>query len=170
MQYQELIADDLATAKVAVLSAGKEVWGYRCCGPGPAQYLNTFLDVPPMKARLIPWLAAGQDLSGWLYWYTNWGFRHASTSVDNATGLVVPLHPLDHSTGRSSYDPYADAHTNEDGNLMYSGPDGPLSSQRLELLRMGFDDRSLMSLLWRTGLNWRRGSCAQRTITPLILR
>jgi hypothetical protein len=100
-----------------------------------------------MKSRLIPWLAAQQDLSGWLYWYTNWGFRHASTAKNNATGLAIPLQPLNFSTGRSSYDPYADAHTNEDGNLMYSSPDGPLSSQRLELLRMGFDDRALLSLL-----------------------
>jgi hypothetical protein len=103
-----------------------------------------------MKARLIPWLAAQQDLSGWLYWYTNWGFRHSPPALDPTTKVVVPLGSLNHSSGQSSYDPavhYGVRVASEDGNLMYAGENGPLSSQRLELLRMGWDDRVLLALL-----------------------
>ena len=144
-----------------------------------------------MKSRLIPWLAAQQQLSGWLYWYTNWGFRHSASSTDLSTGLDVPLGPLNDTIGTSYnafaplsfslsrarvrglrlcvslslslslsvcvcvcltdiicgagsvlYNPRADFRTNGDGNLLYAGEAGhPLSSQRLELLRMGFEDR-----------------------------
>ena len=35
---------------------GKHVWGYHCVSPTPNAYLNSFVDVPVMKQRLIPWL------------------------------------------------------------------------------------------------------------------
>jgi hypothetical protein len=37
VQYQELLRPDLAAAKKAFLAAKKQVWGYHCCGPEPAQ-------------------------------------------------------------------------------------------------------------------------------------
>jgi hypothetical protein len=111
-------------------------------GPEDPVFLNTFLDVPPAKARLIPWLAQAEQLKGWLYWYTNWGSRHAATSVDAATNLTVPIAQLD-MYGKSVYSAvvdYNDIHnttiptngrfSNSDGNLVYAGVDGPLSSQR----------------------------------------
>ena len=145
--YPWLNQPQLAKAKEVFQDHGKQVWGYHCCAPVQSAYLNSFIDVHPMKSRLIPWLAAQQQLSGWLYWYTNWGFRHSDSSTDLATGLNVPLGALNDTIGSMQYTPRADFRTNEDGNLLYAGEAGPLSSQRLELLRMGFEDRALLSML-----------------------
>jgi hypothetical protein len=103
-----------------------------------------------MKSRLLPWLAAQQELSGWLYWYTNWGSFHSPSAADATTGSIIPVGRANHSTGRVLYNPRTDSRTNEDGNLLYAGETGPLSSQRLELLRMGFEDRALLGLLTTT--------------------
>ena len=138
----------MANAKTVFQANGKQVWGYH--GPSSAVYLNTFVDVPPMKSRLLPWLAAQQELSGWLYWYTNWGSFHSPSAMDATTGLILPIGPVDPNTGRFVYDPRTSGRLNEDGNLLYSGESGPLSSQRLELLRMGFEDRALLGLLTTT--------------------
>ena len=149
-QYQELGNAAMAAAKDTFTRAGKHVWGYHCISPSPSVFLNTFVDVPPMKARLIPWLAAAEGFSGWLYWYTNWGSRHAPSATDPALQALVPLRALDQPTGRSTYDPRVvnGVHfTNEDGNLLYAGERGPLSSVRLEQLRRGWEDRALLSLL-----------------------
>ena len=149
-QYQELSSPAMAATKDAFVRAGKQVWGYHCISPSPSVFLNTFLDIPLMKARLIPWLAAAENFSGWLYWYTNWGSRHAASATDTALHTLTPLRELELRTGRSSYDPQVinGAHfTNEDGNLLYSGERGPLSSVRLEQLRRGWEDRALLSLL-----------------------
>ena len=104
-QYQELDNTAMAAAKEAFAQAGKHVWGYHCISPAPSVFLNTFVDVPPSKARLIPWLAAAENFSGWLYWYTNWGSRHAPSAIDSALHCLVPLRELDRETGRSAYDP-----------------------------------------------------------------
>ena len=77
--------------------------------------------------------------------------------MDKATGVLAPIPQLD-EFGRSAYDPavgsgnaagnIASGHfTNSDGNLVYAGEDGPLASQRLALLRLGFEDRALLGML-----------------------
>jgi hypothetical protein len=48
-------------------AAGKQVWGYHCVAPQQPQYLNTFLDVPGAKSRLLPWAGALHNLTGWLF-------------------------------------------------------------------------------------------------------
>ena len=128
IQYQML--DDPATRAAAdvMQAAGREVWGYHCISPIQPVYLNTFLDVPLMKARLIPWFSAAHGLDGWLYWYTNWGSRHAPSAIDNAMHELVPVRAIQPS-GAVDYDPQVygfskDAFTNEDGNLMCVCRDG----------------------------------------------
>jgi hypothetical protein len=197
VQYQLLDQPAFAAAQAAMRAAGRQVWGYHCVSPSSATVLNSFLDVPLMKPRLLPWLAAARRLDGWLYWYTDWGARHAPSA--NATGTLRPLRRLG-ADGRSEYDPavgtaagLADGHfTNEDGNLVYMGADGPLASARLEALRLGFEDAALLALLGReaaaslaaevasSGTNWtlsadaleatRRRAAAligQRTCAPI---
>lgn len=157
VQYELLERLEFRRAKAAMQAAGREVRGYHCVSPTPPSFLNTFVDVPLVKSRLIPWLSASYGLDGWLYWYTNWGSRHAPSARDPETGRLRPLGPpaLDGATG---YDPtvaaspagLADGHfTNEDGNLVYAGDDGPRSSLRLEVMRLGFEDLALLRLLGR---------------------
>jgi hypothetical protein len=151
VQYELLSIPDIRAGKEAFLAAGKEVWGYHCVGPEDPLNLNTFLDVPPAKGRLIPWLAQSEELSGWLYWYTNWGMRHSDSATDRGVNRTVPTPELD-MYGRSTYvaaiGTPSDGHfSNEDGNLVYAGIEGPLSSQRLENLKMGMEDRALLGLL-----------------------
>lgn len=151
-QYQFLDDQNMANTRTNYVNAGKQVWGYHCQSPSHSMYLNTFVDVPPMKARLIPWLASAEQLSGWLYWYTNWGSRHAPSAVDRALGKLVPVPMLD-DRGRSRYNAEVEnpsgsgQFTNEDGNLLYAGERGPMSSVRLEQLRRGFEDWALLRLL-----------------------
>eukprot|EP01043_Picozoa_sp_COSAG02_P022119 COSAG02_NODE_1139_length_14295_cov_63.689279_11_plen_789_part_00 len=149
VQYQLLDRGPIAASRDAYESAGKRVWGYHCVSPAQNNFLNSFIDVPVMKSRLIPWFAAQYNLSGWLYWFTNFGWRH-SPSAHNSAGKFVPLRILDQRTGRSNYDAHAyrgGGWTNSDGNLLYPGVHGPLSSIRLEAYRRGLEDRALMMLL-----------------------
>jgi hypothetical protein len=162
--YPNLDEPAFQSARVAFQNAGKQVWGYHCVAPSQPQFLNTFLDVPSAKSRLLPLVGALHNLTGWLFWYTNWGSRHAPSATDSATGRLVPLPELS-VEGRSLYDPLVgpvdpqgrplpDHSTNEDGNWVYAGlPDGPdggegpLASQRLELWRLGMEDLALLKLL-----------------------
>jgi hypothetical protein len=140
--YPNLDEPAFRTAREAFQAAGKQAWGYHCVAPPQPQYLNTFLDVPGAKSRLLPLVGALHNLTGWLFWYTNWGSRHAPSATDPSTGQVVTLAEFDRR-GRSQYDPVTgstgevDHSTNEDGNWVYAGLEGPLASQRLELWRMG---------------------------------
>ena len=104
-QYQLLGSADMAASRDAYVNAGKDVWGYHCVSPTPSTYLNSFIDVPVLKSRLMPWFAARSNITGWLYWYINWGWRHAPSAMDNSTGKPAPLPPLQQSSGRSDYDP-----------------------------------------------------------------
>jgi hypothetical protein len=67
-QYQELGSAAMAASRDAYVHAGKQVWGYHCVSPTADVFLNSFVDIPLMKQRLIPWLASQSNLSGWLYW------------------------------------------------------------------------------------------------------
>ncbi len=100
-----------------------------------------------LKQRLIPWLAAQSNLTGWLYWYINFGWERSSPSFKQQ---ILPLQPLDQDTGYSNFNvtvPNGKFWTNGDGNWMYPGTNGPLSSLRLEAYRMGLEDRALLALL-----------------------
>ena len=92
--------------------------------------------------------------------YTNWGSRHAPSAIDNSTGQVVTLAELS-IDGHSQYNPLVGPpdstgqpepwhSTNEDGNWVYAGLEGPLASQRLELWRIGMEDLALLQLLGPT--------------------
>jgi hypothetical protein len=148
---------DFRKAEAAMVASGKEVWGYHCVSPVDTNHLNTFVDMPLYKTRLIHWLSAARNFSGWLYWYTNWASAHASTAIDKATGRFKPmgmlqangqLHGFDPMIGKNLTGASLDGQfTNEDGNLVYPGVDGPLASVRLENLRMGVEEWALLQLL-----------------------
>ena len=153
VQYQLLDTPPFVAAMQTMRAARKEVWGYHCVSPSGPEYLNTFLDVPLVKSRLLPWLATTQMASGWLYWYTNWGSSHAPSALDHALRKLTAVHQQVARDGRSTYDARVGSmgkgettFTSEDGNLVYAGERGPLASMRLENWRMGAQDSALLRL------------------------
>lgn len=93
IQYEEYNA----TQTAPWLAAGKHQWWYHCIEPSAAADLNTFIERPLIQARLLFWLAAAHNVSGWLYYADDlWrGWPHAHTS---------PM-TLANGTARSAWDP-----------------------------------------------------------------
>jgi hypothetical protein len=110
------------TQAEALRRMGKTVWLY-ASGPTPP-YPTPVIDFPGLAARILPWMCWKLGAPGFLYWSVNFWTK----------------------------DPYRDPmntpwgqHGN--GLLFYPGPDGPVPSIRLALLRDGVDDYDYLSLL-----------------------
>lgn len=111
-------------------SRGDKVWFYTCLDPrGP--YLNRFMDYERMRPMLMGWGAMLYDLDGFLHWGLNW----------------YPFEP----PKNYSADPFSPSISGDlppgDTHVVYPGPDGPLSSTRLEAHRIGFEDYELLKML-----------------------
>lgn len=121
--------DEAAVAKW--LAAGKEYRWYHSCVPREP-FMNTFIEKPVMNARLMMWLAAANKVSGWLYYCVNrWSGKR---SILKITGPGP----------RVDFDPATWEESNGDGNFIYPGADGPVSSARLENLLDGIEDWELL--------------------------
>ena len=107
---------------------GDDVWWYTCCVP-IEPYPNFQIQMPPIDHRILFWQMRYFDVQGFLYWSVN-------TWTDDPY-TTLPAMWLD-SRQR-------DAHS--DGHLVYPGPDGPISSIRLELIREGMEDLHYLNLL-----------------------
>ena len=135
---------DAARAKEWV-DAGKQQWWYHCIGPSGTQYLNTFIERPLMMARLLFWLASAHEVGGWLYYSSvKWNRYPTSHSY---------IERLD-GTARTDFDPAnyiwlprTDIFANGDGNFVYPGSAGPVTSVRLMNIRDGFEDAELFRKL-----------------------
>jgi hypothetical protein len=115
-------------------AAGKEYWWYHCCGPVDP-HMNTFVEKARINGRLMMWLAAANEVSGWLYYTINgWGGERKIIERE-AKGP------------RTDFDPATWRHFNGDGNFIYPGAKGPLSSTRLENLTDGIEDWELFAQL-----------------------
>ncbi|MBI2299348.1 MAG: DUF4091 domain-containing protein [Armatimonadetes bacterium] len=125
--------DDVAAN--ARRAAGEEVWWYVCCGP-TAPWSNFYLDQPAPSHRLLLWQTWQRKAQGLLYW----GLNHWP-GFDGRT--MDPLPP----DKRWPRVPWNDGGRNGDGYFIYPGPDGPLSSLRLEILRDGMEDYDALTLL-----------------------
>jgi len=99
-----------------------DLWVYTAGNAGsdvPALHL----DVPGIEARVTPLTVWREGLGGLLFWAVNhW-------TVDPWT------------------DPMVYPRQNGNGTLLYPGADGPVASQRLKLLRDGFEDVDYAELL-----------------------
>lgn len=110
---------------------GERFWWYGCIYP-THPYPSYHIDDDLMAARVVPWLMHRDRIQGNLYWSTTiFGAWDGSrfTSRDPWT------------------EPMAWPGANGDGQLIYPGPDGPLSSIRLEAIRAGQDDFEYLWLL-----------------------
>ncbi|MCR5040535.1 MAG: DUF4091 domain-containing protein [Clostridia bacterium] len=112
---------------------GDKLWWYVCCGPSPtSDYCNLFVQQDGIKHRLLFWQQKQYNVTGLLYWCTNWW------------GDVVDSWSSAHTT------PWTGADTFGDGNLMYDGyrlgQDFPASSLRLEAVTNGIEDYEYLTI------------------------
>ncbi len=101
---------------------GKDVWLY-VSGPEPP-YPTLVIDYPAMAARILPWMCWKYGLKGLLYWCVNYWTTNPYQDPMNTTWQQ-----------------------NGNGLLYYPGPNGPVPSIRLELLRDGMEDYEYLSQL-----------------------
>jgi hypothetical protein len=93
--------------------------------PAGATSPNLVIDTDTIDYRIVPWLCWKYDIKGFLYWCVNWW-------------------PF--------VDPFKDTNNtqwgqNGNGLLYYPGPEGPMASIRLEVLRDGLEDYEYLYLL-----------------------
>ncbi len=115
------VAFDPAQAD-AIRKSGKELWLY-CSGPS-YPYPTFVLDYPTMAYRILPWMCWKYGAKGLLYWCVNFWTTNPYTNPMNTQW-----------------------EQNLNGSLFYPGPDGPVGSIRLELLRDGIEDYDMITIL-----------------------
>ena len=103
-------------------AAGEEVWFYTCLAP-TGKYPNRFIDYPLIKVRILHWINFKYNLSGYLHWGLNYWSENPFKNVE----------PNNLPPG--------------DAFIIYPGREGPLSSIRLEVLRVGVQDYELLKML-----------------------
>ena len=116
---------------------GKDMWWYVCSGP-IHPYANVFIEYTAIEARLLMGtMAYKRKVGGFLYWMLNRWVKNVELLTD----------------GPYTYwwaDPETGKHSNKhpgDGDLMCAGPEGPLSTIRLENIRDGLEDYEYLVLL-----------------------
>lgn len=142
---------------------GKQQWHYHCIEPTSLDYLNSFIERPPLQARLLFWLAALNELkyqspSGWLYYKTNL-WRPCNSTKCGGAQAAKPLRrlprasfentaftefPVANYIWRGTYD---NIFANGDGMFVYPCENGPCSTTRLESIRDGLEDWELFRRL-----------------------
>lgn len=108
--------------------AGDEVWFYTCLWPR-GNYANRFIDLPLIKTRLLHWINYKYDIDGYLHWGFNWWTNDPfaeTTFINDAGGNLLP--------GGDSW-------------IVYPGYHKLYSSLRLEAMRDGINDYTLLRML-----------------------
>jgi Glycoside hydrolase 123, catalytic domain len=114
---------------------GEEVWWYVCSTP-TAPWANFYLDQPGAAHRVLFWQTFARRSDGLLYWGVNhWPAFDARTTKPAPADKRWPAVP------------WGDHGRNGDGYLLYPGPDGPLTSLRLEIMRDGVEDYDALRML-----------------------
>ena len=123
---------DRQTANAA-RARGDEVWWYICISP-PHPFANWFVEYPAIEARLLWWMTYRQGVTGFLYYTMNrWPNQKTVMRVDGRN--------------RTNWNPASYETANGDGSLFYAGPDGPITTIRMENVRDGIEDYELLRLL-----------------------
>jgi len=146
------LRDDVYDREVAAAKRdeGGRVEAYICCHPDRP---NTFITSPNIDSRVIGWLLFREQLSGLLRWsYERW-----------------PPDPMGQPEGDGRY-------AAGDLFIVYPGEEGPYASPRWEILRDGFEDYGLLTLLQdaigaaRAGGRAEQADAAQKTLDEAIAR
>ncbi|MCR5484626.1 MAG: DUF4091 domain-containing protein [Clostridiales bacterium] len=112
---------------------GDKLWWYVCCGPGPTtDYCNLFVQQEGIKHRLLFWQQKSLNITGLLYWSTNYWY-----DVKDPWNSAWTT-------------PWTGVDTYGDGSLLYPGynvnVNGPVSSLRLEAVANGIEDYDYLTM------------------------
>ncbi|MEA4916834.1 glycoside hydrolase domain-containing protein [Proteiniphilum sp.] len=108
--------------------AGDEVWFYTCLAP-KGNYANRFIDLPLIKTRIMHWINYKYQIDGYLHWGFNWWNDNPfvdTTDTNDAVGNFLPP---------------------GDAWIVYPGYRKLYSSIRLEAMRDGINDNTLLRML-----------------------
>ncbi|MGI5817748.1 MAG: glycoside hydrolase domain-containing protein [Armatimonadota bacterium] len=113
---------------------GKQAWWYVCVVPRDPGALNWLLQYPAIRSRLLMGAAARKyDVDGFLY-YRVAGWTSNDSPITG--GPITDWNPV-----------YRDNLPDGDGQLICAGPNGPLSTVRLENIRDGIEDYEYWQVL-----------------------
>ena len=113
-------------------AAGDIAWWYTCLDP-QVPYPTYLIDDDGISHRVLSWLQFKYNIRGILYWGVNIWSKYRNKKYSNTIDVW----------NESELFPGA----NGDGFLVYPGPDGPLSTIRLEIIRDGNEDYEYLALL-----------------------
>ena len=107
--------------------AGKKAWWYICVGPRGKDDLNWFLQYPAIRTRLLMGAATWKyKPDGFLYYrVSGWIYQDRPITSGPITDWLPRYHPN---------------LPDGDGQILCAGPEGPLSTIRLENIRDGMED------------------------------
>ena len=119
-------------------AAGDAFWWYGCIFP-THPYPSYHVDDDLAGARLLPWMMRRDGIDGNLYWATTiFGRWDGERFVDRDPWTDPVAWPGADGRGGGA---------NGDGQLIYPGADGPVSTIRLEAIREGLEDHEHLVLL-----------------------
>eukprot|EP00755_Sulcionema_specki_P018301 Sspe_Gene.66551::Locus_39313_Transcript_1_1_Confidence_1.000_Length_1770::g.66551::m.66551 len=130
-------------------AAGKKQYWYHCIEPSGEAYLNTFIERPRTQGRMLYWLAAANNVDGWLYYAT--ALWRAYPGTEHTPIRKVKNTPMtDFNPANYIWSPRTDIFSNGDGQFIYPGEDStgpiPVASARLRLMRDAVEDQVLISM------------------------
>lgn len=145
--------DPAASRKV--LDAGKGLWWYTYGSDTQRFTPNVLIDKPTTEPRVIGWLAEGAGIQGFFYWgLNNWKDKVGDTQVvrgPNGDPWYLSHTKIDVECGDGKTKRAVGG--NGEASLIWPGPtpsEPAYGSLRLEALRDGAEDYSLLQALKRT--------------------